>query len=157
MGIAGHEYILVSFTLLHQRVEEGFSEFSHLLQLGTGKEFQVNKHLVVARTSAMNLLANVTQGTSQHQLHLRMDILDALFNHKLAFHGDVVNLFQFVEQDTQFISRKQSDALQHSDVGHAAQYVVWSQIEVHLSVSADGEPLNLFIYLCGFFPKLHFR
>ena len=62
------------------------------------KELQVYQHLVVARTARMNLLAHVAQLAGEHQLHLRVNILDALLNDELATLADLIDVFQFLQQ-----------------------------------------------------------
>ena len=118
-----------------------------------GKELQVDEHLVVARTSAVDLLAHVAQLACEHELHLRVNILYAILDDKLAFLARVVDGLQLREQGLQLIAAKQSDALEHGDVGHGAQHVVLSEIKVHLAVAAHGEALNLLVYLKVLFPE----
>ena len=42
----------------------------------------------------MNLLAHVAQLTGEYQLHLRVHILDAVFNHELAFLRQLIDILQ---------------------------------------------------------------
>ena len=119
----------------------------------TGIEFQVYQHLVVTRAAAVNLLSHIAQTAGEHQFHLRVHILHALFYLEAAFHGILVYGAQLTEQHLQLIGTEQSDAFEHSDMGHAAQHVVGSQIHVHLSVPAHGKPLYLLVYLKVLFPQ----
>ena len=84
-----------------------------------------------------------------------MYIFYPFFDHEVAFHSYFVYLLQFLKQHFQFIGSKKSYAFEHDNVRHTAQHVVRSQVEIHLTVSAYGETLYLFIYLCRFFPKFH--
>ena len=70
MGVSRHQYVLVLVALADEFVEEHFHFVYYLLQFVTGEEFQVDEHLVVARPSAMYLLAHVAQPLCEHQLHL---------------------------------------------------------------------------------------
>ena len=98
----------------------------------------------------MNLLAHIAKRACEHQLHLRVYVLYVVLYYELALLADVIYLTQFLEQLRQLVIGYQSDAVEHGDVGHGAHYVILSQIEVHLAVSAYGEPLYLLVYLKSF-------
>ena len=102
----------------------------------------------------MYLLADVTQAARQHQLNLRVDVLDAFLDDKpcLAYLREDVP--QFCQQGLQFVSLEKPDALEHRDVRHRAKHVGLSQIHVHLAVASDGEALYLRRHLISFVPKL---
>ena len=104
----------------------------------------------------MNLLAHVAQLTGEHQLHLRVHILDAVFNHELAFLRQLIDILQFLQQHGQFVLTQQANRFEHGDVSHGAQHVVWCQIEVHLAVATHGEAFYLSIDLVVLFPEFHF-
>ena len=91
MGVARHQHVLVTIALRYQHVKQLFDGLGHFLDLCARKEFQVEQHLVVTRTAAVNLLAYIAQTARQHQFHLRMDILDALFDDKFAPLGGCID------------------------------------------------------------------
>jgi len=153
MGVTGHQHILVTVALCHEFLEEDFHLFGNLAQLGTGEQFEVEQHLVVARTSAMYLFTHVAQLAGEHEFHLRVYVLHTLFDNKFATFSNGVDILQFGQQHLQFVGGQQADALQHGDVSHGAQHVVLGQIEVHFAVASDGEPFNLFVYLYVLFPE----
>ena len=68
--ITRHQYILVAFALHNQHMEQLFHSLRHFLYLCTGKELQIEQHLVVARTSAVYFLTYITQVARQHKFHL---------------------------------------------------------------------------------------
>ena len=117
------------------------------------KELQVYQYLVVTRTARVNLLAHVAQLARQHQLDLRVDILHAVFYHELATLAYSVDVLQFCQKQGQLVLADQPDTFEHGDMSHRAQHIVWSQIEIHLTVSTYGEPLYLGIHLEILFPE----
>ena len=112
-----------------------------------GEELEVEQHLVVARAAAVYLLAHVAQLAGEHELYLRMDVLDAVFDDELAPFGQGVDLLQLGQELLQLGGGEQADALEHGDVGHGAQYVVLGQVEVHFAVAPHGEALDILVYL----------
>ena len=129
-----------------------FYRFGHLFELGTSEQFQVYQHLVVARTSAMNLLTHITQLASQHQLHLRMYIFYAIFYNKFTLFGRNINILHLGQQSLQLPGSQQTDTLQHRDMGHRTQDIMFRQIKVHLTVTSYGKTVNLIIYPDTLFP-----
>ena len=103
----------------------------------------------------MYLLAHVAELASEQHLHLRMDVLYVVFYHEFTTLAQLVDGLQLVEQHRQLVLANQPDALEHRNVGHGTQHVVFCQIEIHLTVTTDGEPLNLLVYLEILLPKLH--
>ena len=103
----------------------------------------------------MNLLAHVAELARQHQLHLRVDVLDAFLDDELAFHGLFVDGAQLTQEQGQLVLADEAYRFQHGDVGHRAQHVVGREVEVHLAVAAYGKALNLAVDLKVFLPKLH--
>ena len=120
-----------------------------------GEELQVYEYLVVARASRVYLLAHVAQFAGEHQFHLRVNVLDAFLYHELAPLALFINAFQLGQQHGQLVLADEPDTLEHGDVGHRAQHVVWCQIEVHLAVASHSEPLYLGVNLKVFFPQFH--
>ena len=70
MGVAWHKDILILIALLNQFVEEALHLLRNLHQLMAGKEFQINKHLIVAATAGMYLLAHIAKTARQQHLNL---------------------------------------------------------------------------------------
>ena len=143
MRVAWHQHILVAITLLYQFVEKLFGKLGNLTYLVADEEFQVHQHLVIPRASAMDFLAHIAQLASEHQFHLRMHVLHTFLNDEFASFSLLIDVFQFLQQHLQFIRREEVDRLKHGDVRHTAQHIILGKIEVHLSVFADGELLNL--------------
>ena len=152
--VSGHEHVLVLFALGEQFVEEQQHAVGHLAQFVAREELQVHQHLIVARASRVYLLAHVAQSACEHQLHLRVNVLYAVFDDERSLRALRVDVAQFGEQERQLLSVYESDAFEHGDVGHATEHVVGCQEEVHLAVSSHGEALNLRIHLEILFPKL---
>ena len=153
MGVAGHQNVLVAFALADEDVEQLFDGFGYLLNLCAGEEFQVEQHLVVARASAVYLLAYIAQAAGQHQFHLRVYVFHSVFYHEFSFFGLRVDVLQRGKQLFQFVGSQQADAFEHGDVGHGAKYVVLGQVEVHFTVASHREAFDVFVYLNGFLPK----
>lgn len=84
----------------------------------TDEEFKVYQHLVVARASAVNLLAHVAKLARKHELHLRMNILYTVLNDKLAALAHGIDVLQFGQKCLKLVAAKQSDRLEHGDVCH---------------------------------------
>ena len=101
----------------------------------------------------MDLFAHIAQLAGKHQFHLRVDILYSLLDDELAFLGDRVDRTQFFQEELQFLFCQQANAFQHGDMSHRAQYVVRSQVKVHLTVLADSKQVDLMVDLYIFFPK----
>ena len=124
MGVAGHQDVLVAFALADEDVEQLFDGFGYLLDLCTGEEFQVEQHLVVARASAVYLLAYIAQAAGQHQFHLRVHVFHSVFYHEFSLFGLRIDVLQRGKQLFQFVGGQQADAFEHGNVGHGAKYVV---------------------------------
>ena len=153
VGVARHEHTFVALALLNQCLEELLHSLGDGLNLGPGEELQVNEDLVVARTSAMDLLAHIAQPAGQHQLHLRVYILHTLLNDKLSALSLRIDILQLSQELLQFIGCEQTNGLQHRDMGHRAQYIVFGQVEVHLPVTSYGKAFDILVDLYRFFPK----
>ena len=147
MGIAGHEDILVAVALTDEHAEELLNGQGDVLDLFACEELEVEQHLVVARTTAMYLLAYVAQLAGEHELYLRMDVFDTVFDDELAPLGQSINLLQLGQKLLQFVFLEQPNALEHGDVGHRAQHIVLGQIKVHFAVAPHGEALDILVYL----------
>ena len=153
MRIARHQHVFILLALLDKFVEQHLHAVSHLHQFVAGKQFEVNQYLIVARTARMDLLAHIAQLTRQHQLHLRMDVLNPILNHELSAFADLIDVLQFCQQQRQLVLAYQPDTFQHRNMSHGAQHIVLPQIEVHFTISAHGEALNLGIHLKVLLPK----
>ena len=70
MGVTRHKDVLEPLTLLLKLAEERHHPVGYLAQLVAYEELQVYEHLVVARPSAVYLLAHVAQTPREQQLHL---------------------------------------------------------------------------------------
>ena len=105
MGVAGHQDVLVALALLLQLPEEGLYVLGHQLQLTACEELQVHQHLVVARTARVDFLAHIAQAARQQQLHLGVDIFDALFDGELSVLYLAVDVAQFGQQGLQLVGR----------------------------------------------------
>ena len=101
----------------------------------------------------MDFLAHVAELAREHELNLGVDILDILLNGELAVLAELVDVAELGEKLLQFVFLKEPDALEHGDVRHGAENVVFGEIHVHLAVAAHGEPLYLLVDLKVFFPK----
>ena len=58
-----------------------------ILNLRSGVEFQVHQHLVVAGTSRVDFLSDISKSAREHKLDLRMDVLHILLHVKLSLAG----------------------------------------------------------------------
>ena len=153
MRIPRHQYFFVTVTLADQHLEQAVRQFYQLPDLCTRVQFQIQQHLVVARTSAMYLLADIAQAACKHQFHLRMNVFHALFDHELTAVGHGIDVFQLRQQNRQFFFCEQPDAFQHRYMSHRAKNVVFSQVKVHLAVLTYGKCFDFLVYLYIFFPK----
>ena len=116
--VARHEHVLRLFAAALQGLEELVHKHHHLFQFMTDEELQVDKHLVVARATGMDFLTHIAQAAREQQLHLRVDVLDALLDDELATLALVVDVAQCVEQLLQLLLLEQSDGFQHGDMRH---------------------------------------
>ena len=102
----------------------------------------------------MDFLAYVAQFASQHQFHLRMDILYPFLNNKFSFFNLCMNITELSQKLFQLVGLQQPDAFQHGNVSHRAQHISLCQVKVHLAVTSDSKPLYLILNLKSFIPKL---
>ena len=153
MCVARHQHVLVLFALLYEFIEENLHGIDDFLQFVACEELQVYQHLVVARASGVYLLSHVAQLLCQHQFHLGVYVLYAVFNYELAFFGYGVDVLEFSKELWQLFLAEQSDAFEHGDVRHASQYVILGEIEVQFSVASYGEAFYLLVHFKVFFPK----
>ena len=104
--------------LLDELVEECLHLLGNLHELVTGEEFQVDQHLVVARAPRVYLLAHVAQLTGEQHLHLRVNVLDVVFDDELTTVGQLVDALQLLKERGQLVLANQSYRLEHGDMGH---------------------------------------
>ena len=155
MGIARHQDVCIGTALLHQYLEKTLCEQGDLLESVAHEEFEIDQHLVVARTSGVDLFTHITETTCQKQFDLRVDVFDALLNDQLAGLCLSMDATQLCEQHFEFVGLQKTDALKHGDMCHRAQHVVGSEEKIHFAIQSDGKTLNIFIDLNRFFPKFH--
>ena len=155
MGVARHEDVLILLALGDEFVEKALHLVGYILELMASEEFEVNEHLVVARASAVYLLAHVAQLACEEHLHLRVDILYIIFDNKLSPLACLVDILQFGKQLGEFVFLKQTDGFEHGAMCHGAKYIIFGKIHIHLAVATHSESLNLLVYLKIFFPKFH--
>ena len=155
MGVAWHEHVLILVALGNEFIKERLYLCGDVHQLTASEELQINQHLVVARTTTVNLLAHIPQFGGEEHLYLRVNVLHPIFYNKLATLAHGIDILQFGKQLLQFVGLKQSDALKHRDMCHGTKHIILGQIEVHLAVATNGEALNLFVYLKILFPEFH--
>ena len=82
-----------------------------------------------------------------------MYVFHSFFYLKLTHVSLVIYLFEFGEQDLELFFCQQVDRLEHGDVGHGAEHVIFGEVEVHLTVPAYGEFLYLLSHGDIFCPK----
>ena len=149
MRIAGHQYLAIALAQLLQTVEERAHAVRRLPQLVAQKEFQIDQHLIVARTAGVNLLAHLAQPPREQQLDLRVHVLRPLLDLEASGLDLAADLRQPRQQDLQFVGRQQSDMLQHPNMRHRSFDVVLRQPHIQLPVVAHGKPFD---HLVGFEP-----
>ena len=153
MGISRHQDIFISLTLKNQHMKELFHRFRDLANLCTGKEFEVQQNLIIPWTTTVNLLTDISQTAGQHQFYLRMHILYSFFYYKLTSFGRSINSLQLSQQLFQFFLGQQTDTFEHRNMSHRTEYIMFSQIKIHLTITSHRKTFDVFIYLHGFFPK----
>ena len=87
-------------------VKEALYSLCHRFHLVAHKEFQIDKHLIVTRATRVNLLTHIAKLARKHQLHLRVDILNALLYHKLATLNALSNTLQRLKQHRKLATLK---------------------------------------------------
>ena len=142
----------VTLALLLQGEEQPAHGLCHVAQPVAGEEFEVEQHLVVARTAGMDFLAHVAEAAGEHQFYLGVDVLNVVFDNEFSFFGLMVNFLELTQQLRQFVVGNEADAVEHSDVCHGTHDIVWSQVEVEFAVVAHGEAVYLVGYLYRLFP-----
>ena len=80
MGVSGDQDILILLASVLQGAEKAVNLPDSALDPGTGIQFQIHKHLVVAGTSCVDLLTDVPKLSGQHQLDLGVDIFHIRLN-----------------------------------------------------------------------------
>ena len=113
MSISGKEYVLILLAEGLESREQGDDLFSQIEDLVFQEEFQIHEHLIVARTSRMDLLADISQSAGQKKLNLRVDVLDVIFKYELTSFYFFQNRIQSFCEDLKFVCCQQSDAFQH--------------------------------------------
>ena len=101
----------------------------------------------------MYFLAHVAQTAGKQQFHLRVHVLDVVFNDKLAALAQGVDVAELGKKGVELFLGKQSDAFEHGDMSHGAQHVVGCQVEVKFAVAAHGEAVYLGVHLYVLFPE----
>ena len=102
----------------------------------------------------MYLLALVPELAGEHELDLGVYVLDAVLYHELPFAGLPQQGLELGQQRIQVLLREESAGVEHSNVGHGPDNVIFSEIQVHLAVVSDGEAVNLRIHLEALVPEL---
>ncbi len=125
----------------------------HILEFAAYEQAQVDQHLVVARAARVNFLAHVAKAAGEHQLHLRVHILDAVFNLESARLNLGVDVAQLGGERAQLIGGEQSYGFEHGDVGQRAQHIIARKIHVHFAVAAHRVTLHVVVELHRLFPK----
>ena len=123
-----------------------------LLDGAACEQAKVNQHLVVARASAVNLLAHVAKPLCEQQFHLAVHIFNAFFNGKLARLNFGVDVSQLGSEHRQFIGCEQPNAFEHSDVSQRAKHIVACQVHIHFAVTPHGVAFNIVVHRNRFFP-----
>ena len=155
MGVTRHQHVSILVAQLLQALKQSFGMLSHHSQLVTHKEFQIDQHLIVTRATRVNLFAHIAQLAGQHQLNLRVNILDTLLDHKFTALGRCVNLCQRFKQHIQLLFFEQTDALQHTNMRHRALDIIFSQSQIQFTIATYGKLLDQFIGLEALAPKFH--
>ena len=155
MGVAGHEHVAILIALGDELVEEALYFCGDVDEFVAGEELEVYEHLIVAAAAWVDLLTHIAQAAGEDHLHLWVHILDTLFYHKLTTLSCQVDILQLGKQLGEFVMLQKSDGFEHGDMGHGTQYIVFCQIEIHLTVATDGETLYLLVDLKVLFPEFH--
>ncbi len=87
MGVTGYDYVFVAVALAEEYVEESGNGFDEVFDARADEQLEVDEHLVVARASGVDFLANVAEPACEHEFDLRVDIFDAFLDSEVAF-GD---------------------------------------------------------------------
>ena len=116
---------------------------------------QVDQHLVIARTAAVDLFAGVADALRQQEFDLRVHVFDALFDRKFSGRDVPVNVFEFALHVCEVFAAEQSDGFEHARVRQRSQDIGFGKKEVHLAVAPDGELFHRLIHVVGFLPQLH--
>ena len=151
--VAGQQRLLVLFTQHLEIAEQGEHLAADRLQLVPQEELQVHEHLVVARASGVDLLAHFTQLAGEQQLHLRMDVLDVVFQGEIPGCDALGDASEGGVQRGVFLRAEQPDLLKHLDVRAGALHVVACQPEVEHPVVADRETIDGLCRRSSFIPK----
>ena len=154
MGVSGDETVLVHLAAAQQQVEELLHPGDGLFYPVPCEELEVHHYLVVSGAARVYLLAFVPELAGEHQLDLRVHVLDAVLNHEAAFARLLEQGFELGQQRIQVLLREESAGVEHGNVGHRPDNVIFSEIQVHLAVVSDGEAVNLRIHLEALVPEL---
>ena len=125
MGVAGHEDVFILLALGDKFVEETLYLVGDVLELMTGEEFEIYQHLVVAGTSAVDLLTHVAQFAGEQHLYLRVHILHIVLDDKLALLARMIDILQFGKELCEFVFLKESDGFKHGNMCHRTEDIVF--------------------------------
>ena len=101
----------------------------------------------------MDLLADVPERRRKPRLHLRMDVL--ALDGESAFHGLLVQLFEFRQELRELIGPQQSHLGQHGYMRHRPQNVPRGEHQIQLPVLPDRERVDLRRVIESFVPDFH--
>ena len=153
MGVPGQQHFPVAFAQLLEGAEEGEHFLAHCFQLVAQEEFQVHEHLVVARASGVDFLAQFPVLTREQQFYLGVYVLHVVFEHEASFTDAERNFVQTLVQDFELLFAEQPYAAEHSDVGFGTLHVVCCELEVQHAVVAHGELVHNFCGCGAFIPE----
>ena len=145
--VSGHQVVLVFLAQLYQAVEQLLDGHTDIQQLVAHEQLEVDEHLIVARAARVNLLADVAELLGEHELDLRVHVLDTLLDVECHVLDGLLYLGQPLEQQVKLLLGQQADALEHLYVGHGTLDVIARKAQVQLAVIAHGEPLYHFVGL----------
>ena len=155
MGVARHEHLLIFLAQKLQAVKKMACRLCYPAQLIAHEQLEVYEHLVVARASGVDFLSEVAVALGEHELHLRVYVLNTLFYAEFTAVYGVENLAQPLEQCVEFILFEQPYRLEHCYMGHGALHVVARQLQVEFAILSYGEFLYHFVGLKALVPEFH--
>ena len=125
---------------------EGAEKREHLFaqpaQLIPEEKFYVHEHLVVAGAAGMDFLACLSELAREHELNLRVDVLDVVLKAETAVIYACADTVEGGVKLLKFVLLQQSYAAEHPNMRLRAQDVVSCESHVEDAVVSDREILH---------------
>ena len=156
MGIAWNQCILVFIAFLYQQVKKRLHVIFDIDDGGSKEKLDVHRYLIISAPASVDHFPNITDAFGEHELYLRVDILCAFINGELACFNIGQDFLEFGYRQVSLFLAHQPLFTQHGHVGNRTFHIKARHLQIKITVSSNGESLNLCCCGCFVFaPKFH--